>query len=128
MTRIPDPLHAAYDKMPEAEKKKHIEQHDGIAESCEEIFEMCSGYQVQLFPESVRGTEKLYTVRLGCIKFSFAVDRAYSIGNQMRIMELGLGELQRRYEEWKKGHDQRQLERELRKILDLHGVTEARNV
>lgn len=120
-TRTPNPRHAVYDAMPEDEKIYHIRQHPALAESCVELFEKRTGYRVQLIPEGAWEESLRYTARIRCIKYGFAVDRAFTVRDQLAQLERGLNELQMAYEHW-------ELKRELAQLIELHGVTEARKV
>lgn len=117
--RIPDPKHAAYDAMTEAQRAIHIGRHAEMAEAYVDAYAEASGYRIGFWFDGAWGDSFTYTARIQCIKYRFAVDRRATINDQMDALERGLKKLQEQFEHW-------QLQDELRKILDLHGITESK--
>lgn len=118
-TRTPNPLHAVYDAMTEDEKIEHIQGHAALVESCVELFQKRTGYIVQLIPEGAWAESMMYTGRIRWIKSGFAVDRAFTVRDQMTQMERGLNALRLDYEHW-------ELRGELAQLIEQHGVTDER--
>jgi hypothetical protein len=112
-----NPLHEAYNAMSQGEKDAHTDLHPGVAEACVEIFEMTTGYRVNLIPRAHFGTHKRYTARLMCTEVNVPIDRAMPLEIQALHFEHYLQVLKAKHEEWQMGH-------ELREIISLHGVTE----
>lgn len=121
MSTDTNPRHRNYHSMTEEQKAAHIKRHSDVADSCVDIFEMTSGYRLQLIADSVWAEAIFYTARIRCIKYRFAVDRYLSVAGQIAAIERGLQATRNAYEHW-------ELEMELKKILDLHGVADARKV
>lgn len=119
MSADSNPLHRKYHSLTEDQQIAHIKRHADIAESCVEIFEMTTGYRLQLIADSVWGEAIFYTARIRCIKHGFAVDRFLTVAGQIAALERGLEATRSAYEHW-------ELEMELKKILDRHGVGEDR--
>lgn len=117
--QIPDPKHAAYDAMSESQQAKHIGRHEEMVEAYVDAYASASGYRIGIWFDGAWGDSFRYTVKIHCIKHSFAVDRRATINDQMDSLERGLKALQTRYEHWK-------LEHELHKIFELHGVAESK--
>lgn len=121
MTTDSNPLHRWYHSLAEDQRTAHIKRHVDVAESCVEIFEMTTGYRLQLIADSIWGEAIFYTARIRCIKHCFAVDRFLTVTGQIAALERGLEATRIAYEHW-------ELQMELKKILDLHGVAEDRKV
>lgn len=109
-----NPFHAVFAAMTEDEKAEHLAEHPAFFEAYTDAFAKRAGVPVQITIENTWSGITVYRARIGCFSNRFGIDRRHTFKAQMDHGAYYLGTLQAEYE--------------IHKIINLHGVTDARKV